>query len=81
MIEIVPETRIKCCNSCGRTETDHKDNGFKTIKFKVGDNAGSSIVILCPKCFELLGQYVETVLREEDDKEIHQKTCFVCTDV
>lgn len=79
MIKIEPETRVKSCNSCGRSESgkDHTDTGYKTILIKVGDNAGSNKIILCPKCFSLLGTYIETVLRDEDDTEIQKMTDFI----
>lgn len=83
MINITSETRVKNCNSCGRAEADktHKDSGFKRISFRVGENTGSNIVILCPKCFALLGTYIETVLRDEDTAEIQKKTCFTDNDI
>lgn len=79
MITITPETQVKNCGSCGRIEVDkeHKDTGFKRISFRVGDNAGASIIILCPKCFSLLNAYTETVLRQCDDTEIRKETDFV----
>lgn len=79
MITITPETQVKNCGSCGRIEVDkkHKDTGFKRISFRVGDNAGANIIILCPKCFSLLNAYTDTVLRQCDDTEIRKKTDFV----